>query len=243
MESNCNQKKYPRETKPQPAYRTNVELRPRLQPIHEQMEELSLSTVYFLLAALMQCLSLTCLCVAVSMLKWVLVIQPDNLYPRVSISNNFGVPFEMDVNKLANTSTPFVGKFYFFSEAEEDVMPVMVTICIVCFIVGLLAFLLDFVEIKCLGQHQMSISVFLHILSGIFIITLMVLCCWCFLKIKRRVGEGAWKRFQLKVSLGESFYVTLMCLGLIILSIILSLRSMKTKSEITTMQRAASPKK
>ncbi|XP_033015476.1 uncharacterized protein LOC117052614 [Lacerta agilis] len=70
----------------------------RARSIHEQLHSLSLPTIYCLLAALMQCLSLVSLCVAVSLLKWVAVVQyPYTRQPKRWVTYNFGVPDVVEV--------------------------------------------------------------------------------------------------------------------------------------------------
>nr|XP_008116039.2 PREDICTED: uncharacterized protein LOC103280066 [Anolis carolinensis] len=202
----------------------------RRETLHENMQELSMATVYSLLAALMECLSMACLCVAISLLKWVIVLQHYSQLPRVFVSNTFGVPYEMVVYAPPGSNKTITGKLYFFEDEEEDsVVPVMITLCIMGLFFGFMAFLMDFVKIKRFGRHQMSITCFLHILSGIFIISLITLCCWCLMKIKWRTTEEGWKIFHLSVVPGESFYIILMCLALIILSVVFSVRSMNSE--------------
>ncbi|XP_060635615.2 uncharacterized protein [Anolis sagrei] len=207
----------------------NAPLTARREPAHEELQELSISTVYSLLAALMQCLSMACLCVAISLLKWVIVLQEYGHKPRVFVSNIFGVPYELVVYPMPGSNQTSGAKLYFFEDDEEDsVVPVMITLCILGLFFGFMAFLMDFVKIKRFGEHQMSITCFLHIFSGIFIVTLITLCCWCFMKIKGRVSEEGWLILKLRVVLGESLYIVLMCLALIILAVIFSVRSLNT---------------
>lgn len=75
----------------------NMVLEGRGHAMHQRLGELTLSTIYSLLATLMQCLSLGCLCVAISLLKWVIALQPFFYRPNVLVTISFGVPYEVSV--------------------------------------------------------------------------------------------------------------------------------------------------
>ncbi|XP_028600931.2 uncharacterized protein LOC114604703 isoform X4 [Podarcis muralis] len=97
----------------------------RARSIHEQLDGLSLSTIYCLLAALMQCLSLASLCVAVSLLKWVAVVQyPYTRQPKRWVTYNFGVP---DVMEVYETQQPNGTEIRIF-------LVILIGICCWCFV-------------------------------------------------------------------------------------------------------------
>ncbi|XP_078250577.1 uncharacterized protein LOC110090919 [Pogona vitticeps] len=193
--------------------------------VHQQLGDLSLSTVYALLATLMQCLSMGCLCVAISLLKWIIAVQPFYHRPNVLVTSSFGIPYDVSIYEPWNPNATDLRKYYFFSE-EEVIEPVMITVCLLSLSSGFLAFLLGFVEVKKLGQYQSAVVTFLHILSGIFLTSLIVLCSWCLMKIRQRVNEEGWKLFRLKVMPGESFYIALTSFLFIILAVLFNLWSM-----------------
>ncbi|KAJ7327261.1 hypothetical protein JRQ81_017020 [Phrynocephalus forsythii] len=205
----------------------NLVLESRDHSIHQQLGELSLSTIYSLLATLMQCLSLGGLCVAISLLKWIVMLQPFFHRPSVLVTFSFGVPYDVSVYEPWNPNATDSRKYYLFSDEDNNIIePVMTSVCFMSLLSGFLAFLLGFVEVKKLGQNQTAIVTFLHILSGLFLIGLIVLCCWCLVKIQHRINEDAWKIFQLKAIPGESFYSALMSCVIIVIAVVFSLRSM-----------------
>ncbi|XP_061440883.1 uncharacterized protein LOC133364417 [Rhineura floridana] len=214
---------------PQPTQLLNVLLAARglsARSVHEQLHELSLATVYCILAALMQCLSLASLCVAISLLKWVAVTQnPYTQQPKRWISYSFGVPDEVDVFEGQNITNSDLQKIHLFS--NNIFVPLLISTCFISMLFGFVAFLLAFIEMEILGKHQMAVATFLHVSSGIFLAALVAVCCWCLVRMNERFRKDDLKKAELLSYLGESFYVALLSLAFIILAAALSWWSMK----------------
>ncbi|CAI5784873.1 Hypothetical predicted protein [Podarcis lilfordi] len=198
----------------------------RARSIHEQLDGLSLSTIYCLLAALMQCLSLASLCVAVSLLKWVAVVQyPYTRQPKRWVTYNFGVPDVMEVYETQQPNGTDIPEVHFFPNTAF--VPWFISICFVGMFLGFAAFLLDFMEIEILGKHKTAVATSLHILSGIFLVILIGICCWCFVTVNERIYRDDLMNAELLSFLGESFYITLLSLAFASLASTLSFLAMK----------------
>nr|XP_034957080.1 uncharacterized protein LOC118077553 [Zootoca vivipara] len=222
----------------------------RARSVHQQLPALYLPTIYRLLAALMQCLSLASLCIAVTLVKWVAVVQsPYTKQPKRWVMYNFGVPDVLEVVDAQQSNGTDIRKRTFSPNSpcscavsgcivllieitvchmifpllsiptanvhffpDSDCVLWLIGICFVGMSLGFVAFLLDFIEIEILGKHRMAVATSLHILSGIFLVILLGICFWCFVKVNERIYRDDLKKAELLSFLGESFYIVLLSL-------------------------------
>ncbi|XP_060135100.1 uncharacterized protein LOC118077553 [Zootoca vivipara] len=231
----------------------------RARSVHQQLPALYLPTIYRLLAALMQCLSLASLCIAVTLVKWVAVVQsPYTKQPKRWVMYNFGVPDVLEVVDAQQSNGTDIRKRTFSPNSpcscavsgwvgilheggpnlvhspsnvhffpDSDCVLWLIGICFVGMSLGFVAFLLDFIEIEILGKHRMAVATSLHILSGIFLVILLGICFWCFVKVNERIYRDDLKKAELLSFLGESFYIVLLSLFFVSLASTLSFLSMK----------------
>ncbi|XP_039224303.1 uncharacterized protein LOC120319479 [Crotalus tigris] len=183
--------------------------RRQLQP-QPAPEDLSLPEAYQLLAALMQFVGMVLLAVAVYMQHWIwLEPQEFTVGPWPLVFYTFGIPYKIATSRNASDAE----YLYFFPKDHHAIKQAMITLCFLNLCFGVLAFLLDYVRFPMLEKYRMRLVPALHIFSGMCTMVLVVMCLWCFEKIRRRFVEPKWWKYAMEIYYGESFYIGLLVLA------------------------------
>ncbi|KAH1169933.1 transmembrane protein 127-like [Mauremys mutica] len=198
--------------------------------VHEQMWQLSMATQQSLAAATCQCLGVAALCIALSSLAWIALETnvPLHLLKRSeywAVIIYFGVPTRLQSQLWLNEtqSTEIV----ILSSDQWVFVDVMMGICYLSVLVGFIAFLLDFIEIKKLGVARLIIATVLHILSAILCALVLVFCSWILTIIQKPSVNNLLNKHYYVTSLGVSFYLTIAAFIFASLASIFSVWSMK----------------
>lgn len=210
------------------------------QNIHAVFNEIPLATEFSLAAALAQLISLACICVAVSLVKWILLLPSKSAKMtgiRPSASYVLGVPYKLEVVDLENITTEEL-VINSSGVTGDTVLTLMSTACVMSMIFGFVAFLLDFMELNNLDHYRLTLATSLHILSGLFLVTLISICWWWFLTIDRWLLKKDTQKFHLKIIMAESFYLCLVSLIFLVIAVVLSSQAMALREEVTDQDTA-----
>nr|XP_033808963.1 transmembrane protein 127-like isoform X2 [Geotrypetes seraphini] len=172
-------------------------------------------------AAFMQCLAVVAMCAAIADPSWIEVHEMSRLGSDCCV---FGVAYVL--HRGGNFTQ--TGQFYLFDQNGITLMVLMATCCYLSILMGLLAFLLDFLLIKKLDILGVKIATLIHVFAALSSASAVVLCTCLFVIILNNAKEYPSQETDLITAFGESFFFAIFSFVVSVFAAILSFRAGRT---------------